>query len=84
MPTAEEMLAEAKAQQAIEWGTYVATGPIDIGGVRAFNEGQEVPVSHVTSGLVEQDQVRKVNEAPADPPADSNPEADPAADQKVA
>lgn len=83
MPTAEEMLAEEEAKQAIEWGTYVATGPINIGGVRAFNEGQPVPVSHVTSGLVEESQVRKVTpDVPADVPAVD--QAVPAANPEVA
>ena len=47
-----------KAQQA-EWGTYVALGPIDINGTRAFNAGDPVPVGHVTAGVVGTDQVAK-------------------------
>ena len=43
-----------------EYGTYVATGPIEINGVRAFNEGDPVPVSHVDRGVVRDDQVAKV------------------------
>jgi hypothetical protein len=78
MPTAEEMLAEEEAKQAIEWGTYVATGPIDIDGVRAFSEGFAVPVSHVTRGLVDESQVRRVSDAPPEVPA-----VVPAVDQAV-
>jgi len=49
----EEMtLEEFKAHQAAEWGQYVATGPIFIDGVRAFNEGDPVPAGHVRDGLV--------------------------------
>ena len=80
MPTAEELLASAEAEQAVEWGTYVATGPINIDGVRAFNEGFAVPVSHVTRGLVDASQVRNVSDAPApavpvvEPASAANPE----------
>lgn len=49
------------AAQAIrdEYGTYVALGPIDIGGARAFNKGDAVPVSHVENNLVAVDAVEK-------------------------
>jgi hypothetical protein len=47
-----------KAQKA-EWGTYVATTPIDIHGARAFNTGDPVPASHVTNGVVSSDSVAK-------------------------
>jgi hypothetical protein len=53
--TVEEYLAAQKA----EWGTYVATQPIDIGGARAFNTGDPVPVSHVENKVVPQDSVAK-------------------------
>ena len=46
------------AQQA-EWGTYVATEPIDINGARAFNVGDAVPVSHVVRGVVSASAVMK-------------------------
>lgn len=49
-----------KAQQ-VEYGTYVATVPIDIYGARAFNPGDPVPVSHVERGMVSADSVAKVN-----------------------
>jgi hypothetical protein len=47
-----------KAREA-EWGVYVALGPIDIGGCRAFNAGDPVPVSHVAGHVVGEDQVAK-------------------------
>lgn len=40
-------VAETVASQAKEYGTFVATQPIDAGGVRAYNEGDPVPVSNV-------------------------------------
>lgn len=57
--------ADAAAAIAAEYGTYTAAGPILIDGVRAFNEGDPVPVSHVTRGLVHESQVRKVKAASA-------------------
>jgi hypothetical protein len=63
MPTPDELLAEAKLKNEVEWGTYVATSPIDIEGVRAFNVGNAVPVSHVERfGL--KDAVEKVENPP--------------------
>lgn len=41
-------LAEAKAAQEAEYGRYVAATPIDLGGARAFNVGDAVPVGHVS------------------------------------
>lgn len=52
--------AELREAQRVEWNTYVATEAIDIDGVRAFNEGDAVPVSHVDSKVVRADQVAKV------------------------
>jgi hypothetical protein len=63
--TAEDRQAEVDK----EWGQYVATGPIDIGSARAFNEGDPVPASHVTRGVVRPDQV-----APAPVPEQSSGE----------
>lgn len=40
------------AEQQAEWGAYVATGVIDINGVRAFNPGDPVPASHVANNVV--------------------------------
>lgn len=47
----------------VEYGTYVAAVEINLGGTRAFNVGDPVPVSHVERGVVEADQVKKVNTA---------------------
>lgn len=47
-----------KAQEA-EYGTYVAVESINIDGVRAFNEGDPVPKSHVDRKIVSQDQVAR-------------------------
>lgn len=41
------MADDYEAQQAAEWGKYVATEVIYIGGARAFNPGDPVPASHV-------------------------------------
>jgi len=40
-----------------EYGQYVAVEAIDLGGARAFNPGDPVPVSHVESGVVARSQV---------------------------
>lgn len=50
---------ERREAQAKEYGVYVATEAINIDGVRAFNKGDPVPVSHVTRGVVSKDSVRK-------------------------
>lgn len=50
---------ELRQAQEAEYGTYVATQPIDIGSARAFNIGDPVPVSHVTRGVVSEDAVAK-------------------------
>ena len=55
----EKTVEQYLADQAAEWHTYVATEDILIDGVRAFNVGNPVPVSHVTSGVVREDQVAK-------------------------
>lgn len=57
MPTDEEI---QKAQEA-EWGEFVATEPINIGGARAFNPGDPVPKSHVARGVVSKDSVARRN-----------------------
>lgn len=44
--------------QAKEYGQYVALVPIEIGGARAFNVGDPVPASHVSRGVVSQEQVK--------------------------
>jgi len=51
------------AQQAAEWGTYVATTAIFHNGVRACNPGDPVPVSNVEQyGYLEQGLVRETSE----------------------
>lgn len=50
-----------QSEQLAEWDEYVATEPIDIDRVRAFNVGDPVPKSHVTSGVVSKDQVARRN-----------------------
>jgi hypothetical protein len=50
-------VAELKAAQEAEYGTYVAVHPIFINGARAFNAGDPVPVSHVKRGVVTKSQV---------------------------
>jgi len=57
VPATAEELREAQAK---EYGQYVAVSAIDINGVRAFNEGDAVPVSHVENKVVRADQVAKV------------------------
>jgi hypothetical protein len=42
---------------ADEWGVYVANQPIMVGNALAFDTGHAVPVSHVTRGVVREDQV---------------------------
>jgi hypothetical protein len=54
--TAEQVLAE----QAREYGQYVATGPIFVNGARAFNKGDAVPASHIERGVVAPGSVAKV------------------------
>jgi len=58
-----DALAEWQKTQEAEWLVYVAAGVIELGGVRAFNEGDPVPVSHVTRGVVRADQVRPAGQA---------------------
>jgi hypothetical protein len=53
-PSTAEELREA---QEAEYGRYKANAPIFIDGVRAFNAGDLVPVSHVTRKVVSKDQV---------------------------
>lgn len=52
--------AEYREAQGAEYGTYVALGPIEIEGARAFNKGDAVPVSHVERGVVAADQVSRI------------------------
>ena len=59
-PTPPVTAEELREAQRAEYGVYVATQPIDINGVRAFNVGDAVPVSHVDSKVVSAEQVAKV------------------------
>lgn len=52
---------DRRAVQLAEYGTYVAAEVIFLDGVRAFNEGDAVPVSHVDRGVVDVSQVKKIN-----------------------
>jgi hypothetical protein len=51
---------ELREAQRIEYSTYVAVVPIDIGGARAFNVGDPVPVSHVENKVVGESEVAKL------------------------
>jgi hypothetical protein len=52
---------EARDERVAEYTTYVATVPIHLNGVRAFNVGDPVPVSHIDRGVVDLEQVEKVS-----------------------
>lgn len=54
-------LEQHMAALAKEYGTYVAVEEIDIDGVRAFNPGHAVPVSHVSNGLVDKSLVKRAD-----------------------
>lgn len=60
MSDAPMTAAQYREAQGAEWGTYVAVQEIEINSARAFNEGDPVPVSHVTSGLVAEHQVKNI------------------------
>jgi len=55
----EMTVEQLQAAQVAEYGTYVATEPIVIDGVRAFNVGDPVPKTHVERGVVDSAQVAK-------------------------
>ena len=67
----EMTVADLRAAQDAEYGTYVAAEPINIGAARAFNIGDPVPKSHVENGVVQRSQVKEVEREPeqAPPPA---------------
>lgn len=50
---------EHQAAIDAEYGVYVATEDIFLGGARAFNTGDPVPASHVSRGVVTKEQVAK-------------------------
>lgn len=52
MAVEDMTLEQYQAKQVEAWSQYVATGPIFINGVRAFNTGDPVPAGHVRDGLV--------------------------------
>lgn len=56
---AELTAQELSEAQAKEYGTYVATEQILIGGALAFRKGDPVPKSHVDREVVESSQVAK-------------------------
>lgn len=61
---------EYAAALEVEYGTYVATQPIVINGVRAYNAGNPVPVSNVDQyGYLEQGLVRRADEPAPEPVA---------------
>jgi hypothetical protein len=53
--------ADALSEREAEYGRYRANQAIYIDGVRAFNEGDPVPASHVTRKVVTKDQVDDVS-----------------------
>lgn len=55
----EMTVDQLRAAQEAEYGTYIATEPIVVNGVRAFNVGDPVPKSHVERGVVQPEQVAK-------------------------
>ena len=59
MSEAPVTAAEQQAAIESEYGTYVAVETIFIGGARAFNVGDPVPVSHVERGVVAVGSVKK-------------------------
>ena len=52
--------ADALSEREAEYGRYRANQAILLNGVRAFNEGDPVPVSHVTRKIVSKDLVDDV------------------------
>lgn len=67
---------ELRQAQEAEYGTYVATQPIDIGGARAFNIGDPVPVSHVERGVVSDEHVAKQTTKAGKAAIEQNPTTD--------
>lgn len=70
MPTPDE---ELRAAQQAEYSQYVATDTIYIGGARAFNVGDPVPVSHVERKVVHADQVAKTSTKAGQTAVSQNP-----------
>jgi len=83
-PNPAQTAAEYREAQIREYSTYKAAVPIDINGVRAFNVGDPVPVSHVEQGVLSQAEVEPVGDEGAveqqqppqviaEPPAEPQP-----------
>jgi len=53
---------EHRAVQVAEYGRYRAKEQIKLDGALAFNVGDLVPASHVTRGIVDQDQVEDITD----------------------
>jgi hypothetical protein len=62
-----DAVALRRSVQAEEYGQFVATGPIDLDGVRAFNTGDPVPAGHVKKFNL--DKAGMVTSVNADTPA---------------
>jgi hypothetical protein len=54
---------DLRKERAAEYGQYVATEDIFIGGALAFTPGHPVPATHVRLGIVAKDQVEQVQTA---------------------
>ena len=77
--------AEAREAIRTEYGQYRAAVDIDINGVRAFNAGDPVPISHVEGGIVSSEEVEPATaEEPAPPPTEpAVPESAPPAPSRA-
>lgn len=60
MSESPQTAADHQAAVESEYGTYVAVETIFIGGARAFNVGDPVPVSHVSENKVPEGSVAKI------------------------
>lgn len=69
MPDNPQTLEQHLAAVAKEYSQYVATEPIDVDGVRAFNPGHPVPASHVDRGVVDKVQVKSTRSKDAETPS---------------
>ena len=74
-----EPLTAAQFREVLgeEWGTYVAATSIDIGGARAFNEGDPLPKSHVDNKVVADWQVARRGTKAASSAASTSPAENP-------
>lgn len=67
-----ETWEERRRAQEAEYGEYVATERITIGGALAFNVGDSVPKTHVTRGVVDKSQVAKTGTKAAEAVTEGN------------